>query len=266
MRIRSSPSWELTFPAILRSRWSFIGRLIYETPVQGLRLAVTGARLETDYDPRFFPPMIFGPGKYLRAGDFFGTVQGRALEPDERVRSPANQGRRLLARIVSTSTSWARAITSRGFIGSIRTGRWCCVTMCSTPTSTIAMGPSKAEAAACGVNLSAHFQFAKDWTVGVRYNITPSWMVRAEYHNVYGGTLYLFPQDNPDPFALGQEVGHLRAAVVLPLLGDGGAGARRLDRPALGGVYPGAGEAAFRSSLMPCARLPGPWRWARPHD
>ena len=48
----------------------------------------------------------------------------------------------------------------------------------------------------------SHLQFAKDWTVGVRYNITPSWMVRAEYHNVYGGTLYLFPQDyNPDVFA-----------------------------------------------------------------
>ena len=33
----------------------------------------------------------------------------------------------------------------------------------------------------------------------------PSWMVRAEYHNVYGGTLYLLPQDNPDPFALSKK-------------------------------------------------------------
>jgi len=51
----------------------------------------------------------------------------------------------------------------------------------------------------------------------------------------------------------------IRAAVVLPLLGDGGDPARRLDHAALGEVYPGAGEAAFRSSLMPWTRLPGTW-------
>ena len=61
---------------------------------------------------------------------------------------------------------------------------------------------SKTEAA---TGIPSSFQFAKDWTVGVRYNITPSWMARAEYHNVYGGTLYLFPQDNPDPFALNKK-------------------------------------------------------------
>ena len=32
----------------------------------------------------------------------------------------------------------------------------------------------------------AHTQFAKDWTVGLRYKITPSLMVAAEYHRVYG--------------------------------------------------------------------------------
>ncbi|MGH8611456.1 MAG: hypothetical protein ACREYF_05275, partial [Gammaproteobacteria bacterium] len=53
--------------------------------------------------------------------------------------------------------------------------------------------------------IPSHTQFAKDWTVGVRYNITPSWMLRAEYHNVYGGTLFLFPQDNPDVFALNKK-------------------------------------------------------------
>ena len=61
---------------------------------------------------------------------------------------------------------------------------------------------------------------------------------------------YLLPQDNPDRVDAGQEVGHLRAAVVLPLLGDGGDPARGgLTTLPWGGVYPGAGEAAFRSSL-----------------
>ncbi len=31
-----------------------------------------------------------------------------------------------------------------------------------------------------------HKRFARDWTAGVRWDITPWWMVRAEYHNVYG--------------------------------------------------------------------------------
>ena len=32
------------FPGDLESRWSFIGRLMYSTPREALRLAVTGAR------------------------------------------------------------------------------------------------------------------------------------------------------------------------------------------------------------------------------
>jgi hypothetical protein len=60
---------------------------------------------------------------------------------------------------------------------------------------------SKTEANSKG-KIPSHLQFAKDWTVGVRYNITPSLMARVEYHNVYGGTLYLLPQDNPHPSAL----------------------------------------------------------------
>jgi hypothetical protein len=41
-------------------------------------------------------------------------------------------------------------------------------------------------------------QFAKDLTVGVRWNIRPNIMLRAEYHKV-NGTAWLPPQDNPDP-------------------------------------------------------------------
>ncbi|MGH9961412.1 MAG: hypothetical protein ACREBC_30505, partial [Pyrinomonadaceae bacterium] len=43
-------------------------------------------------------------------------------------------------------------------------------------------------------------QFAKDWAFGLRYNITPALMVRAEYHNVYG-TAWLHRKDNPDRLA-----------------------------------------------------------------
>lgn len=43
-----------------------------------------------------------------------------------------------------------------------------------------------------------HAAFAKDWMVGLRWEITPSWMVSAEYHNI-DGTAWLPFKDNPNP-------------------------------------------------------------------
>ena len=43
-----------------------------------------------------------------------------------------------------------------------------------------------------------HVAFAQDWVFGLRYDITPSWMVRADYHRVHG-TAWLPQADNPDP-------------------------------------------------------------------
>lgn len=46
-------------------------------------------------------------------------------------------------------------------------------------------------------HLPAHFQFTQDFVVGLRWDITPSWMIRAEYHRVHGAsTVNLL--DNPD--------------------------------------------------------------------
>lgn len=43
-------------------------------------------------------------------------------------------------------------------------------------------------------------QYAKDWTVGLRYDITSTLMLQTEYHRV-NGTGWLPPLDNPDPNA-----------------------------------------------------------------
>jgi hypothetical protein len=42
----------------------------------------------------------------------------------------------------------------------------------------------------------AHRQFAKDWTVGLRWDVEPSFMLRMEYHNV-NGTGWLSNLENP---------------------------------------------------------------------
>ncbi len=45
--------------------------------------------------------------------------------------------------------------------------------------------------------LPAHTMFARDWTLGLRWDATPSLMLRAEYHHV-DGTGWLPGLDNPD--------------------------------------------------------------------
>lgn len=189
------------FPGDLDARVSYLGRLIYETPLQGLRFAVTGGRLADEYDPKFSPedgdfpgtdalePLIFSAqyeaehwsltGEYARRR----VVQEGVFSPDFKLdivgESYYIQG------IYRIDPHWEMMVRYDVFFNDVddRDG-------------------SQAEA---NFGIPSHQLFAKDWTVGVRYNITPSWMVRAEYHNVYGGTLYLFPQDNSDLFALNKK-------------------------------------------------------------
>lgn len=49
----------------------------------------------------------------------------------------------------------------------------------------------------------AHNRFAKDITVGLRWNVTPEFMLRAEYHRI-NGTGWLSTLDNPVPGDLSQ--------------------------------------------------------------
>jgi len=54
---------------------------------------------------------------------------------------------------------------------------------------------------AAATRLPRFTRFAKDWTVGLRYDVTPQFMLRAEVHRV-DGTGFLAVQDNPKPQAL----------------------------------------------------------------
>jgi hypothetical protein len=48
------------------------------------------------------------------------------------------------------------------------------------------------------LGLPRHVSYATDWVFGLRYDITPSWMIRADYTRVHG-TAWLPQADNPDP-------------------------------------------------------------------
>ncbi|MDS4015133.1 MAG: hypothetical protein RKP46_12415 [Candidatus Accumulibacter sp.] len=57
------------------------------------------------------------------------------------------------------------------------------------------------KAFAAATRQPAFSRFARDWTAGIRFDVTPEFMLRAEYHHVTG-TGFLAAQDNPDVRAL----------------------------------------------------------------
>ncbi len=64
-------------------------------------------------------------------------------------------------------------------------------------------GDRDGKAFAAATHRSAFTRFSKDWTAGMRFDVTPEFMLRAEYHRV-DGTGYLPIQDNPNPSTLVQ--------------------------------------------------------------
>ncbi|MGH8585197.1 MAG: hypothetical protein ACREWE_03080 [Gammaproteobacteria bacterium] len=190
-------------PGDLDSRLSFMARLIYETPGEALRLAVTGARLESGYNPGFSPPEVFGPGN-----DLFEPVILSAQYNAERWSLTAEYARRRIEQTDFSPEFDADIEGESYYVQGIY--RWDphleLVLRYDVLIGNVDDRDGAESEAATGT--PSHRRFAKDWTFGVRYNITPSLMARAEYHNVYG-TAWLFQQDQPGFPNLSQVVGSL---------------------------------------------------------
>ncbi|MDD5036393.1 MAG: hypothetical protein PHE55_16735 [Methylococcaceae bacterium] len=61
--------------------------------------------------------------------------------------------------------------------------------------------PDGKDYAATHPSAFAHNRFSRDWVTGLRYDVTSSFMLRAEFHHV-DGTNWLSRLDNPDPSKL----------------------------------------------------------------
>ncbi|MDQ3563119.1 MAG: hypothetical protein M3436_02905 [Pseudomonadota bacterium] len=184
------------FPGDLESRWSFIGRLTYSTPSEALRLAVTGVRLEADYNPRFTFPDDLGPGK-----DLFEPVIFSAQYNAESWSLTGEYARRPIKDEGFLVPGFDLDIVGESYYvqGIYRIDPyWEMVVRYDVLYNNVDDRDGTEAKAISGI--PAHSQFAKDWAFGVRYNITPALMARAEYHNVYG-TAWLHRKDNPDRFA-----------------------------------------------------------------
>lgn len=181
------------FPGSFENELSYVGRLTYQLDGGRYKLAVSGAQVNTTYEPRLLPPQDLQAGSDLFEllilsaqynGEHWGFTSEYALRhtedqgfgpsfPDLAITGESYY----LQGMYRASPKWEAFLRYDVFYAD-RDDR----------------DGSKFEAL---TGIPGHNLFAKDWTIGARYYVTPAFMVAAEYHHVYGAG-WLPRQDNPD--------------------------------------------------------------------
>ncbi|MEK6686598.1 MAG: hypothetical protein AABY99_09455 [Pseudomonadota bacterium] len=179
-------------PGHLTREVSYIGRGIYETNDKRIRLAVSGTWLNTGYNPGMVDPLASGSIQ-------FSPVYFSAQYNAERWTLTSEYA---LRHFVYKDFNNARLDSlnffgeSFYFQGEYRFNpKWEGILRYDVLFADRADRDGSRFAAATG--RPAHSRFAKDITVGLRWNVTPEFMLRAEYHRV-NGTGWLSTLDNPN--------------------------------------------------------------------
>lgn len=181
-------------PGRFKTRLSYLGRLTYESPAGSLRLAITSGQVRPRYDPKGANPFQAGETTLVPVifsaqyeGEKF-TVTGEYALRFVKLRDFG----RFLPDRSDTGESYYLQIAYRILPKLELVGRYDVFFADRDDTS--------GRKFAALTRRPRHTRFARDWTVGVRWDISRSWMVRAEYHRV-NGTGWLPVSDNPDPNA-----------------------------------------------------------------
>ena len=170
------------FPGELDGRSSGIGRLIYELNGGEVRLALTAVEINADYDPR-------GPVD-LQSGEFsFSPIVFSAQYNAERWSLTGEYARRPVK-----VRNFGPIIPDDSFTGE---SYYLQGTYRFRPDLEAVLrydvliwnrhdyDGEKFEAGTGGL-IPSHRRFAYDWTVGLRWDVTPSFMMRTEFHHIYG--------------------------------------------------------------------------------
>lgn len=169
--------------------------LLYETDGGKYRLGFTATRLKLHYHP--------GPGDRLQAGTFeLRPLVFSAQYNDENWSLTSEYAWRK-----TSSTNFGPAFynghaagESYYLQGTYRIApRWEAVLRYDVYYADRNDRHGQTFAAATG--LPGFVRFAKDWTTGIRYDLTSSFMLRAEIHRIDGAG-FLAAQDNPNSFDL----------------------------------------------------------------
>jgi hypothetical protein len=176
---------------------SYIGRVNYELDEGRLRFAVSGAQLNIDYDPSNadplraglirFTPLIFSAQYNAESWSLTSEYALRHFKYENFGVDRLNLdffGESYYVQGAYRVTPELEAIIRYDVLYTDREDR-----------------SGKKWATATGS--PAHRRYAKDITVGLRWNITPELMLRAEYHRI-NGTGWLSTLDNPNSGSLSQ--------------------------------------------------------------
>ena len=185
-------------PGHLTREASYIGRSVFETIDKRIRLAVSGAWFNTSYDPAGKDDHL-GPGSFQFTPVYFSAQYNterwsltseyalRHSKYDNNFGDSSRTGKALSGMNVYGESFY--------FQGEYRfTPKWEAILRYDVLFTDRDDRDGKRYAAATGG--PAYSRFSKDITVGLRWNITPEFMLRAEYHRV-DGTGWLSKLDNP---------------------------------------------------------------------
>ncbi|SFU42306.1 hypothetical protein SAMN05216339_102146 [Nitrosomonas eutropha] len=175
----------------LKSRLSYIGRILYELPDGRLRLAVSSAQLNVGYDPsqndifesgsfRFSPLILsaqYNAERWSITSEYALRYSRRHGFGNPRLDQSSTGDSFYLQGIYRFLPNW-EAVLRYDLLFANKKDR----------------NGKKFLAAS---SHPAYSQYARDLTVGLRWNITPSIMLSTEYHRI-NGAAWLSPLDNPD--------------------------------------------------------------------
>ncbi len=180
------------YPGHLTSKVSVIGRGMYEYDGGRVRLSVSGTRLQLGYDPAAAFPRDMHAGSVLFTPVIFSAqynAERWSLTSEYAIRHLEYTNFGQIPNMNFTGESYY-------FQGIYRfTPSWEGVIRYDA-MYTDRNDRSGKDYAASHSGSATYGRYAKDVTTGVRWNVTPSFMLAAEHHYV-NGTAWLAPLDNP---------------------------------------------------------------------
>ncbi len=182
------------FPGDLDNDVSYIGRLLYERDGGRLRFGLSGALVNIGYQPNLVDPLERGS---IRFQPWILSAQYNAerwsLTGEYALRRFKFQDFGAIPDMEFDGESYYAQFTYR--INS----NWEAMLRYDLLYSDRDDRDGREFEARTG--RPAHTRFAKDWTVGLRWDVTPTLMLRTEVHRV-DGSGWLPPQDNPDTLSI----------------------------------------------------------------
>lgn len=174
------------------SKLSYIGQLIYELDGGKYRMAISSAKVDTRYDPKFLLPNDFPSLRTL-----FKPVIFSVQYNTDKLSLTSEYAIRSIEQTI-LDDQFNRSITGESYY--FQAQYWLDKNFQAIIRYDVLYNNrddkyGKKYQATTG--RPAYTQFARDWTFGLRYYVNTSFLVAGEYHYV-NGTAWLPIQDNPD--------------------------------------------------------------------